>query len=876
MTRTLWTRLVAGLMLFGLAVALLVLGPPRDEALAAGSRELTDSAVTVKGRPGKYEDFSDLEVTVSQTNGLIGQGIDITWTGGHPTPYGAFGPNYLTFMQCWGPDPDAADFRETCQFGAEWAPGDVPWGGNVGDPTRAVFAGTDPEETHEAIPVEWDDNGDPVLSTPMLPFQAAYGGTYIDALQTGAPPRPREAPEGYDGLIRDLFNAYSTNEQPWVPTGGDGTGQTTFWVQSAKEAPHLGCGRVTETQPQPQACWLVIVPRGQFDVAGVPLPVENYSPGSPLSATNWANRLVVPLQFEPVSGFCQLGSEEQPTVGTELVAEAMTSWQPLLCADGGTTFGYSAIGDIEAGNQLLSEFDGSPGLAFSTAAIDPGPDGPELVEAPVAISGMTIAFRIDVRPHTFAPPEFEELFGTQVPELKLTPRLVAKLLTQSYQVDVPGGGAGGIEHLSGGEGASNPIFITYDPEFRELNPIFENFPTSASGPQGLMVTLPNGAANREVWRWIQADPEAREWLSGTPDEYGMVVNPYYEDLGLDENPPMSFPKADPTCARDLGAELDYCTLDLRPYVGTYSEVAQRVLRAAVAEKIDWDALKVPPAYVESGPRHIGRRWTIGLSDSASTERYGVLRAALRNAAGEFVTPTRESMLAAVDAMVDTDDDGVLENNPETTDPDAYPLTMVTYAAVNTDRDAEALSDYADLLEYAAGAGQEPGSARGQLPDGYASLPDELREQTQDAAERLRTLASPTPTPTPTTPAPGGNDESGGDQGDDDGNPGPAGNDPPPGSDGSGPPPGADGGYTTPPPDGTGPTNSPAPPAPAPSPSPTPSPTESSTPVAQSSSTPGTDAGIAPYVLMVALLIGAAAAIAGPALTRLGSRFNRPA
>ncbi|PZF84550.1 hypothetical protein C1I92_07825, partial [Jiangella anatolica] len=60
------------------------------------------------------------------------------------------------------------------------------------------------------------------------------------------------------------------------------------------------------------------------------------------------------------------------------------------------------------------------------------------------------------------------------------------------------------------------------------------------------------------------------------------------------------------------------------------------------------------------------------------------------------------------------------------------------------------------------------------------------------------------------------------------------------------------------------------------PSPTPTPSDTSTPVARSSSTPGTDAGIAPYVLLVALLIGAAAAVAGPALTRLGARFAHKA
>jgi len=41
-----------------------------------------------------------------------------------------------------------------------------------------------------------------------------------------------------------------------------------------------------------------------------------------------------------------------------------------------------------------------------------------------------------------------------------------------------------------------------------------------------LVEEPTSDAATEVWKWILADPEARAWLDGTPDN-GMVVNPLY-------------------------------------------------------------------------------------------------------------------------------------------------------------------------------------------------------------------------------------------------------------------------------------------------------------------------------------------------------------
>ncbi|WP_427889113.1 hypothetical protein ACQHIV_37710 [Kribbella sp. GL6] len=709
--------------------------PPTESA------DGSSSAVTVSGHPGRYDDFSNLKITVSQTKNLTAQAIHLNWTGGSPTPRRSFTYNYLSLMQCWGPDPNAADFRETCQFGAGLP---APIASRSGDASRAVFPSLDPRETHQPIPVTAQQ------TTPSLPFKSAAGGTYIDAGRDTPSSPPRKPPTGYAGLVVDLFSANSTNEQPWVPIAADGTGEAVFWLQTVTESPHLGCGAPIKsgTQLTGRSCWLVIVPKGQHAADGSPLNDQSLDPNSPLSATNWENRIAVPLQFDPVQGFCSIGAKERLTVGSELISDAMVSWQPALCAGGGAAYGYAPLGDGTAAQQLLSGFDGAPGLAFTGPPVVPKAGQPEVVHAPVAISGIGIAFLVDEDPGTFAPEDAQQKRGRLIEDIKLTPRLVAKLLTQSYQQDVPGD----PPHP---QLKQNPYYITYDPEFRQLNPEFDHFPDFASGPRGLMVVGGNAAAIREVWRWVIADAQARDWLGGKPDENGMVVNPNYAQYNLTKDAPQNFPKADPTCAKNpVTAPEQYCTQDLRPYLGSFANIAQRVLRSDAGERRVWDPLKQPlPAYVNSPPLPVSRRWALGVTDTADAERYGVRMASLRNASGQFVAPTTSALLAGVDAMKDSGVDGVLSIDPTANAPTAYPLTIVTYAAVNTQQDQEARTEYAKFLEYAATTGQEPGVERGRLPAGYAPLPGKMRQKTLAVAAQLR-QAQPTPPPPPTrTPTP---------------------------------------------------------------------------------------------------------------------------
>lgn len=169
-----------------------------------------------------------------------------------------------------------------------------------------------------------------------------------------------------------------------------------------RQAAGLGCGepvtvgRVTTGR----SCWLVVVPRGSTEVNGSAATniALNRLQSSPLSQSNWDNRIVFPLTFLPVGQPCALGAAERGISGNELVTDAISSWQPALCGSGGALYSYTQLTDDVARAGLLS---GVSHMAVVTNPIPPDqapPDNP-LVYAPVALSGLAIAFNIDHQPH---------------------------------------------------------------------------------------------------------------------------------------------------------------------------------------------------------------------------------------------------------------------------------------------------------------------------------------------------------------------------------------------------------------------------------------------------------------------------------------------
>src|SRR5262249_36954324 len=139
-----------------------------------------------------------------------------------------------------------------------------------------------------------------------------------------------------------------------------------FEMQTSIEAPALGCG---DPIPGPggklvgRPCWLVIVPRGNREVDGS-VRTDSQLNGlvsSPLSASNWANRLVVPLHFLPVGASCPIDTQDRPVMGQEMATEAILRWQPTLCAQRKVFFSFSQTSDDVARTQLA---DDHPGMSF--------------------------------------------------------------------------------------------------------------------------------------------------------------------------------------------------------------------------------------------------------------------------------------------------------------------------------------------------------------------------------------------------------------------------------------------------------------------------------------------------------------------------------
>ena len=406
------------------------------------SLPLTDSAVTVRGRG----QFADLAITVNQTKNLTNQAVSITWTGGVADRVqgpGRFAGNYLQIFQCWGdadryvPD-DPGPPPEQCQQGAVAGTYEgLPFGvyPNAFAMTRIVsrstWSGYDPDYGVR----------EPQGVNVWLPFRAVDGSV----VDVQIDPNFNSALVGGNYWQNPYYNVITTNEIAGGATGVDGRGAELMQVLTGIEASGLGCGQ--KVQPVSGAgttipkCWIVVVPRSTADDENVGTPFDSgygvYT--SPLSKDAWKNRVAIPIEFNPVDSPCSLSDDQRRIAGTELALTAIANWQPVLCTiDGLPPYSYVPIGDSDARQQLLSGVSGAPGMVVVGRAISPDridPSNP-VVYAPVSVSGLAIGFNIERNPTPESPPAEQNLAGVRVADINLTPRLVAKLLTQSYTSQV--------------------------------------------------------------------------------------------------------------------------------------------------------------------------------------------------------------------------------------------------------------------------------------------------------------------------------------------------------------------------------------------------------------------------------------------------------
>jgi hypothetical protein len=738
----------------------------------------TDSQVTVSGRG----QFVGLNVTVNQTADLVNQAVSLTWSGGDPTirfPR-QYSGNYLQVMQCWGEDDGSVPGNpgpppEQCVQGAAASSED----GGVGDlfPPAGEEVGRTISKTTWANYSPTVGYTDPQTGRVWRPFRAVDG----TVVNTHVNPNFNPAIAAGSYWLNPYFDIVTSNEIAGAATDSGGKGRANFEIATGVESSGLGCGQLLTPpaggSPRVPKCWLVVVPRGtpQQENAGTPFEVNADARGvvtSPLSDSAWKNRIAIPLNFRPVDSACKVSANERRIIGTELVLPAMANWQPALCSSpGAPPYTYASVSDGQARTEIGSPSAGGPGMTVASRPIDPSTvdQRSPVVYAPLTLSGVVVGFSVDRSPTSAAPPEEQALGGSPVENINLTPRLLAKLLTQSYRSQVD------ISYLPSpySWSAKNPTDLGSDPDFLQFNPEFALLNTTSRKNLGGLIDIGrNSDAASQVWAYVLSDPEARRWLDGEADKWGMKVNPVYatvaganaNGVAFGEPVPESFPKADPYCYQAPAVNGSVippalCGTDWLPYSASFTEAARQTRVGDDRAKIVANPFALSPDQVwkRLPPQVNGVRAMLSLTDSASAARYGIQTARLSRAGDDqtgraFVRADLDGLTKAVQAMKVGVEQSVVEPDPLSPTPGAYPLAALSYGMIRPlNIDASARADYAAFVDYASGAGQVAGLKLGQLPPGYAPLPDALKAQAREAAVTIRSLQ---PVPESSSPSSG--------------------------------------------------------------------------------------------------------------------------
>ena len=707
-------------------------------------------------------------LTVSQTENLRSrQSIGVTWQGAHPTgnvvpdvnsPTAISGEFPFILMQCRGVDstrvPEAERLSpQTCW--TQTAPQErVSQAQNTNFPAWRVdrYAESADRTFHvnDPSPLPTGCDAYPTYAQYRVPFVSAQGTTYYPdgASCTKGPP---------EGLVVD--NASQPGNTTYGITRPDGKGETKFTVWTKQDNGSLGCA-------QEVACALVAIPvlGVSCDVSAAALPLAdrplasevataakdcesngNYLPGETFNgnapalsvsgklwwtASNWRNRITVPLTFAPADNACDIvGAKDGVDLyGSELMAQATTQWRPTFCLDAARTpFRHVQTGEPLAVNFLKR---GTIEASLVTHRPESGYARP-VVSAPVAFTGFAISYVID------------DAQGAALRQLRLTPRLIAKLLTMSY----PGEPFVQKEYAAL---RNNPLNLSLDPEFQALNPGIKKG-VNATVPASTMLSLSSDSdVIRSLTAYISADQEARAWLDGAADPWGMTVNPSYRSIAL---PVQTWPQLDTFQPKEYYAITSNACLRTGPvpFLPLIATPTSRLSSISFAMQFANSTSQVnciEPVFgstvglklVGAGPQSPGFRFVLGLTSLGDVARFNLDTAALQtvvapgtepkftNDTGRtFVAPTDNALRAAANLLTPNAEAGVWDLPIASIVSDdaakaAYPGAMVVYAAVPTaGLPAAAATAYAALVEWAVTTGQTPGTRSGTLPPGYLPL-----------------------------------------------------------------------------------------------------------------------------------------------------------
>ncbi len=697
--------------------------------------------------------FPGLAVTVSQTQDLIQQAVTVNYTGGKQSsvPNQALGgANFLQIAECWGDEKGSNGTRPdrtTCQYG----------GFNTVGATRWSNRNTDTEASSEDAQYTAAGAGWWEPSLTAVPFVSATGVTIASVVNSTRVVNPPDLDNN------QFFTKYTTNEVSWAGFAADGTGSVSFELQTAQQSPGLGCGAAVTAANgtvSGASCWLVIIPRGTTDASGMGITQSG------LLWETWKHHVAIRLNFKPAGLSCAIGASERQLSGSELMTAAVSQWQPKLCNSAGGAV-YSLLTGAESDAALAANGTSVAPLALVSRALSAEGVPDNLTYAPIGLTGISIGFAIDYAanptmkvPDSVAGKE-RQAFST----LKLTPRLLAKLLTASYTDAVPP--AANASHLTGTRN------ITQDPDFLAINDSDWKYMSIAGvGVSDALAPLGRSDAAWEVWSYIMGNADAKAFMNGQADPWGMKVNPYYSTnesvnptgTGL-TLPRDDFPKADPIEYEGAAGYAYANVINLvtwRAFTSSLDKGGYLVLRGDPQKLGAWDPLSIPPKFGSGDRALVGLQAVIGLTDSSAAAKYQVVQASLLNPAGQYVTPTTPALTAAAAAMsVDPKQSQVVafdvSSSAAKAATAAYPLSMPVYAAANPAMsDATVRADYANFITVAASTGQVSGTGDGELPDGYAPIPAAWRTQALAAAATIKSgpsaSASPTATPTATATA----------------------------------------------------------------------------------------------------------------------------
>jgi hypothetical protein len=712
-------------------------------------------------------------VTASPTTDLRGrQRVLIQWSGAQPSggraanPYGENGlaQEYpLVILQCRGVDDPNAPADQQVRPDTCWtnsvgerslvskSDADASWIDDLyADPSqreRLSMSGNTPFPGSDQCPTANNEG----LYTHLTPFISAKGQTYLACDAKNMPP---EAGVGA---------AYPPNEIAAF-TDEDGNGSVEFEVRTEVENESLGCDSAT-------ACTIEVFPINGLSCVqqqNPPTIIDSacrkggqYSPGSnnfasqgvdqavswPLwwSASNWANRIPIPVTFGLPPDVCDVLDPRPPTgfYGAELVAQAALQWAPAYCLNSRRFKFQDNVMPDAAGFSVMDS--GGGAAAFVSSAHKPTSDDP-VGYAPTAVTGFGIGYVIDKADN-----------GGEYTDLQLNARLVAKLLTQSYLGSDLGRGHPGI--------GENPLGLMNDPEFIKLNPGLSQ--TSQEAGAALLSLSVGSDILQQLTDWISQDKDAMAFIDGKTDPWGMKVNPAYKGIKL---PKDEWPLKDtyvPTTANPCRqANPAAYFSELAAPVSNLRTIAQALLDGwpNVQTRCDTDPATNTYKLGRVERQGYGSRFMLGLVSLGDAQRYGLRVASLETKRNTFVGPSDGSLAAAVDMSKQPTEHGeAVPGSPFVVDQaevrrstKAYPGTMVVYTAARERNLAQADADkVAQFIRVSTTEGQEQGSGNGQLPPGFLPIEDKgvtkkLYESAQDVAGRVEAQKkAPAEAPEPT-------------------------------------------------------------------------------------------------------------------------------